>query len=196
MHEKIFRRAIEERTADDVLSSGDANHAALEQRAAGRKVWTTPNILTLTQLATVYNELEGKPGDTIRVPTANATTVADNLAVDVPATDDASADLIDTMAASRAFALEHPMLFDLMYSRRFGDFSPELQASLWHSKREQIHQFTWQRGSSLRELFSTPELWLDAGLANLLGLPAPAGQGFQKVTLKATERAVLLVLLI
>lgn len=62
-------------------------------------------------------------------------------------------------------------------SALFGDFSPELQASLWQSKREQLHQFTWQRGSSLRELFSSPELWLDAGLANLLGLPAPA-QGF------------------
>lgn len=59
----------------------------------------------------------------------------------------------------------------------FGDFSPELQASLWQSKREQIHQFTWQRGSSLRELFSSPELWLDGGVANLMGLPAPA-QGF------------------
>jgi hypothetical protein len=62
-------------------------------------------------------------------------------------------------------------------SALFGDFSPELQASLWQSKREQLHQFTWQRGSSLGELFSSPELWLDAGLANLLGLPAPA-QGF------------------
>jgi hypothetical protein len=59
----------------------------------------------------------------------------------------------------------------------YGDFSPELQARLWQSKRDQIHQFTWQRGSTLRELFSTPELWLDAGLAKLLGLPAPA-QGF------------------
>jgi hypothetical protein len=62
-------------------------------------------------------------------------------------------------------------------SALFGDFSPELQASLWHSKREQLHQFTWQRGSSLRDLFSSPELWLDGGVANLLGLPAP-GEGF------------------
>jgi len=30
--EKLFRRAIEERTADDVLASGDANHSSLEQR--------------------------------------------------------------------------------------------------------------------------------------------------------------------
>jgi hypothetical protein len=59
----------------------------------------------------------------------------------------------------------------------FGDFSPELQMSLWQSKREQLHQLTWQRGSTLRELFSSPELWLDAGLAKLLGVSAPA-QGF------------------
>jgi hypothetical protein len=62
-------------------------------------------------------------------------------------------------------------------SALFGDFSPELQASLWQSKREQLHQLTWQRGSSLRELFSSPELWIDARLASLLGVPAPA-QGF------------------
>lgn len=44
--------------------------------------------LTLTQLAARYNDLEGQPGDTIRVATDTATTPAANLAVDVPAVDD------------------------------------------------------------------------------------------------------------
>lgn len=45
--------------------------------------------LTLTSLAARYNDLNGKPGDTIRIPTDTVTTPAANLAVDVPAVDDA-----------------------------------------------------------------------------------------------------------
>lgn len=45
--------------------------------------------LTLTSLASRMNDLQGKPGDTIRVATDTVTTPAANLAVDVPATDDA-----------------------------------------------------------------------------------------------------------
>jgi len=45
--------------------------------------------LTLTRLAAQFNDLQGRPGQVVTVPTANATTPADNLAVDVPAVDDA-----------------------------------------------------------------------------------------------------------
>lgn len=45
-------------------------------------------VLTLTGLAARYNDLEGRPGQTITIPTDTATTPAANLAVDVPATDD------------------------------------------------------------------------------------------------------------
>ena len=45
--------------------------------------------LILTGAATRYNELNGRAGDTIRIATDAATTPAANLAVDVPATDDA-----------------------------------------------------------------------------------------------------------
>lgn len=44
--------------------------------------------LTLTQLAARFNDLQGRPGQAVTIPTANATTPADNLAVDVPAVDD------------------------------------------------------------------------------------------------------------
>lgn len=47
-----------------------------------------PN-LTLTSLAARFGELEGRAGEEISVPYAEATTPADNLAVNVPATDDA-----------------------------------------------------------------------------------------------------------
>lgn len=42
----------------------------------------------LTSLAARYNDLEGRPGQSIVVPTDTATTPAANLAVDVPAVDD------------------------------------------------------------------------------------------------------------
>lgn len=44
--------------------------------------------LVLTGLAARYNDLQGKPGEKVIVPTDVATTPAANLAVDVPATDD------------------------------------------------------------------------------------------------------------
>ena len=42
----------------------------------------------------------------------------------LPSTDDARADLIGLLRASRTFALEHPMLFEVMYARPFGEFDP------------------------------------------------------------------------
>lgn len=48
-------------------------------------------IYTLTELAATYNDLQGRPGQEIVIPTVLATTPAANLAVDVPATDDSIA---------------------------------------------------------------------------------------------------------
>ena len=42
----------------------------------------------------------------------------------VAITSDARADVIALLGASRAFALEHPMLFEVMYARPFGEFDP------------------------------------------------------------------------
>ncbi len=42
----------------------------------------------------------------------------------VPATADGRADVVAMLAASRAYAVEHPMLFELMYARPFREFSP------------------------------------------------------------------------
>jgi AcrR family transcriptional regulator len=39
-------------------------------------------------------------------------------------TDDARADVLALLRASRDFALEHPMLFEVMYARPFGEFDP------------------------------------------------------------------------
>lgn len=47
--------------------------------------------LTLTALAARYNDLQGRPGQAISIPTDVASTPADNLAVDVPAVDDSIA---------------------------------------------------------------------------------------------------------
>ena len=42
----------------------------------------------------------------------------------VAATGDARTDVVALLAASRAFAIERPMLFELMYARPFADFQP------------------------------------------------------------------------
>lgn len=43
---------------------------------------------------------------------------------EVPASGDARTDLVALLAGSRRFALEHPMLFEVMYARPFGEFDP------------------------------------------------------------------------
>lgn len=58
--------------------------------------------LTLTSLAARYNDLEGRPGQTIQVVTDAATTPAANLAVDVPATDDGITGSAYTMTIKEA----------------------------------------------------------------------------------------------
>ena len=42
----------------------------------------------------------------------------------VAITEDARAGVMALLGASRAFALEHPMLFEVMYARPFGEFDP------------------------------------------------------------------------
>ncbi|MBO0729810.1 MAG: TetR/AcrR family transcriptional regulator [Acidimicrobiaceae bacterium] len=43
---------------------------------------------------------------------------------EVPNTSDARANVVALLEGSRAFALEHPMLFEVMYARPFGEFDP------------------------------------------------------------------------
>jgi hypothetical protein len=42
----------------------------------------------------------------------------------VPITADSESDLVATLAATRRFALDRPMLFELMFSRPFAEFRP------------------------------------------------------------------------
>lgn len=42
----------------------------------------------------------------------------------MPTTGDARADLVDTLAEARRFALDRPMLFEVMYARPFAEFDP------------------------------------------------------------------------
>jgi len=44
---------------------------------------------------------------------------------DVPVTDDPLADLVALQAATRHFALAHPMLFEVMFARPFAELAPD-----------------------------------------------------------------------
>src|SRR5438270_7888523 len=42
----------------------------------------------------------------------------------LPATQDARGDVVALLEGSRTFAIEHPVLFEVMYARPFGEFEP------------------------------------------------------------------------
>lgn len=50
----------------------------------------------------------------------------------------------------------------------------------------------WQRGPTLKALLTAPVTFVDASLASFYGLPAPAGDGYQRVALDPTRAAGML----
>jgi AcrR family transcriptional regulator len=76
-----------------------------------------------TSTAALY-ELFGDKGGLIRGVFFEGFAALHSELLDVPTTDDARQDLVSLLAASRAFAMARPMLFELMYARPFAEFDP------------------------------------------------------------------------
>lgn len=72
-------------------------------------------------------------------------------------------------------------------------FTPEVRASMLEEAK-QLHGAVLQSGGGYQTLLSPGFGHLDATLANFLGLPAPTGQGFQKVDWSTGDRGGLLTL--
>lgn len=132
-----------------------------------------PN-LTLTSLAARFNELEGRPGDTIRVPTANATTPASNLAVDVPAVDDS------LTSGAYTFTVKEGVKSIAWYDRT------QVQSG------QDVNQLAGQRvGSAMEQLIE-----LDLGAALVAGRNTAkdtfqaAGTPFNLAQLRAMKRGI------
>lgn len=77
-----------------------------------------------TSTAALYELFGGKAGLVRAVFYRGFRLLLDRLA-SVPTSDDPRADLVAVLAASRAFASDHPVLFDVMYTRPFAEFEPD-----------------------------------------------------------------------
>jgi AcrR family transcriptional regulator len=76
-----------------------------------------------TSPAALY-ELFGDKAGLLRAVFFEGFALLDEALTAVPTTSDPRADLLDTLAATRRFALGRPMLFELMFSRPFAEFRP------------------------------------------------------------------------
>ena len=76
-----------------------------------------------TSTAALYELFGDKPGLVRAVVFDGFRQLREQLEA-VPLSDDQRADVVALLAASRAFAADHPALYDLMHSRPLGDFAP------------------------------------------------------------------------
>ncbi len=74
---------------------------------------------------------------------------------------------------------------------KFPEFDAELQAAM-KTEAEMFFRTFISEGRSLRELLTAEETFVDARLAEHYGIPAPEGEGFQRVSLAGLPRRGLL----
>jgi hypothetical protein len=74
----------------------------------------------------------------------------------------------------------------------YPQFTPELLQSMREETTRFVNNVIWEGDGKLGTLLSAPFSFIDARLAALYGVPAPAGQGFQQAMLKPGERAGIL----
>jgi len=98
--------------------------------------------------------------------------------------------LVDNFAGQWLYLrkLGHPLAKDV---QSFPDFDAELQASM-KTEAEMFFRTFITEGRSLQELLTAEDTFVDARLAEHYGLPAPQGEGFQRVSLAGLPRRGLL----
>jgi hypothetical protein len=69
----------------------------------------------------------------------------------------------------------------------FPQYTPGLKAAMRDETLRLIGDIVWDRDADARELFSADYTFVNAELAGLYGVPAPAGGGFERVDLPATQ---------
>jgi hypothetical protein len=90
----------------------------------------------------------------------------------------------------RMFQLDR--IFDIGKAASVTEFTPALVASMHEETSRFIDATLWNRDATLNSLLTSRETSIDAALAPLYGLPAPAASGFTPVTLPAAQRAGIL----
>jgi hypothetical protein len=94
--------------------------------------------------------------------------------------------------AHDAVATFHEQWLD--YDRIFPEWSAEIGPLMREETRLFLDDAVFGDGGGLSYLLSSPSTFLDAKLAAFYGVPAPAGSGFVRTTLDATQRAGVLTL--
>lgn len=69
----------------------------------------------------------------------------------------------------------------------FPEFSPELVASMRQETLKLLENIVWDRDADFTEFFTSDRTFVDAHLAELYGLPAPADGEWEEVTLPAEQ---------
>lgn len=112
------------------------------------------------------------------------------------ATDEGVAEQVDRLVASddarasitgivlRWIDSEHVLEVD----KQAPEFTPELKQSMQRETELFVDDLLWQGDRSLDTLLTSPETFVDAGLAELYGVEAPAGEEFARVTLPGDQR--------
>jgi hypothetical protein len=71
----------------------------------------------------------------------------------------------------------------------FPQFTPELREAMREETVRFVNHVIWEGDGKLATLLSAPYSFVDSRLAALYGVPAPSGQGFQRVSLDPAARA-------
>ena len=71
----------------------------------------------------------------------------------------------------------------------FPQFTPELKTAMREESLRFVNHVVWEADGKLATLLTAPFSFVDARLAPIYGVPAPSGQGFQRVMLNPAERA-------
>lgn len=114
----------------------------------------------------------------------------------VPVTPDPRADLLALLDASRAFAIEHPMLFEVMFARPFAEFDPSrddstVAAALYDLVLQRVGRWLDAEGSPLdrvdaaHALAATDRGLIADELAGVLGRSAASVRRRRDLTITA-----------
>jgi hypothetical protein len=71
----------------------------------------------------------------------------------------------------------------------FPQFTPEMKQAMHEETVRFVNHVVWEADGKLTTMLTAPFSFIDARLAALYGVPAPGGQGFQRVNLDAGQRA-------
>ncbi len=112
--------------------------------------------------------------------------------VDRMLADGKAAALVDNFAGQWLFLRNLDNEFTKDYDL-FPEFDADLQLSM-KTEAVMFFQTFIDEDRDLRELLTAKDTFVDARLAEIYGLPAPAGGGFERVSLEGVERAGLLTM--